>query len=98
MGPTSDNDASNVTVSGYVPLYNHDTAQYVAVSTAPVCVDYAVAADEALAQVVTSGTAYTSSDIDYTVKVFDINSAPAPGDGWKRGGGKDKKKNTYTTS
>lgn len=69
MSPTGDNDLSNVTVSGYVPLFNHETEQYVAVSTAPVCVDYRVASDETFTDVVTSGTVYTSSDIDYTIKV-----------------------------
>lgn len=69
ISPTSDNDRSNTTVSGYVPLYNHDTQQYVSVSKAPVCVDYIVASDENLTTVVDSGTAYTSSDVDYTVKV-----------------------------
>lgn len=69
ISPTSDNDQSNITVSGYVPLYNHETQQYVSVSKAPVCVDYTVATDESLSDVVDSGTAYTSSDIDYTVKV-----------------------------
>lgn len=69
ISPTADDDTSNVTVSGYVPLYNHDTQQYVSVSKAPVCVDYTVAGDEALKNVVDSGTVYTSSDVDYTVKV-----------------------------
>lgn len=69
VGPSSDNDQSNVTVSGYVPLYDHGTEQYVSMSTAPVCVDFTVASDEALTNVVTSGTVYTSSDVDYTVKV-----------------------------
>lgn len=69
VGPTNDNDPSDITVSGYVPLYSHETQQYVSVSTAPVCVDYTVASDEALEDVVDSGTVYTSSDIDYTVKV-----------------------------
>lgn len=72
MGPTSDNDRSNVTVSGYVPLYDHETDQYVSLSTAPVCVDYKVASDEALTEVVNYGTVYTSSDVDYTVKVSGI--------------------------
>lgn len=67
--PTSDNDKSNVTVSGYVPLYDHSTASYVKASKAPVCVQYKVASDKALKKVVDSGTVYTSSDIDYTVKV-----------------------------
>lgn len=69
ISPTTDDDKSNVTVSGSVPLYNHETQQYVSVSKAPVCVDYKVAEDKALENVVDSGTAYTSSDVDYTVKV-----------------------------
>jgi alkaline phosphatase D len=69
VSPTSDNDKSNVTVSGTVGLYNHDTEQYVSVSKSPVCVDYKVASDKDLSTVVDSGTVYTSSDVDYTVKV-----------------------------
>lgn len=69
ISPNSDNDKSNVTVSGYVPLYNHDTEVYVKASKAPVCVEYKVASDKELGDVVDSGKAYTSSDIDYTVKV-----------------------------
>ncbi|OCK95884.1 uncharacterized protein K441DRAFT_657864 [Cenococcum geophilum 1.58] len=69
VGPSSDNDKSNVTVSGYVPLYNHDTEEYVAVSKAPVCVEWKIATDKALTNVASSGKVYTSSDIDYTVKV-----------------------------
>ncbi|KAI0403450.1 PhoD-like phosphatase [Xylaria palmicola] len=67
--PTDDNDASNVTVSGYLPLYDHSTEQYVASSNAPVCVNWKIGISESLKRVVDSGTAYTSSDIDYTVKV-----------------------------
>ncbi|TDZ15316.1 Alkaline phosphatase D [Colletotrichum orbiculare MAFF 240422] len=67
--PTSDNDKSNVTVSGYVPLYDHSTDDYVEKSDRPVCVDWKIAASESLESVVDSGTAYTSSDVDYTVKV-----------------------------
>lgn len=76
VSPTSDNDQSNVTVSGYVPLFDHDNQQYVSVSTAPVCVEYAVAPDEALSNVVDSGTVYTSSDVDYTVKVSSFRRRP----------------------
>lgn len=67
--PQYDDDNSNITVSGTVPLYNHDTEEYVAVSVAPVCVDWKVAKDSGMKSVVSSGQAYTSSDIDYTVKV-----------------------------
>lgn len=61
-----DNVASNSTVSGYAPLYGHGPQQ---VSTAPVCVEYKVARTPDFKEVESSGTAYTSSDIDYTVKV-----------------------------
>jgi alkaline phosphatase D len=57
---------SNATVSGDVPLYNHGPVQ---VSTAPVCVEFKVARMDDFAEVESSGTAYTSSDIDWTVKV-----------------------------
>lgn len=67
--PNVDNDNSNVTVEGTVPLYNHDTKQYVRTSSNPVCLSYTVGTDEELSNVVTEGKAYTSSDIDYTVKV-----------------------------
>nr|OQO28862.1 hypothetical protein B0A51_03444 [Rachicladosporium sp. CCFEE 5018] len=69
VAPTADNDRSNVTVSGTVPLYNHLTEEYVRASTQPICVSYVVARDEDLKRVVSQGRAYTSSDIDYTVKV-----------------------------
>jgi alkaline phosphatase D len=69
VAPTSDNDASNVTVSGTVPLYNHDTDEYVKASSNPVCVEYTVSESEDLRDPVSNGKAYTSSDIDYTVKV-----------------------------
>lgn len=67
--PMMDDDKSNVTVSGYVPLYNHDVAEYVTVSHNPVCVNYKVSSSSKMSDTVYSGTAYTSSDIDYTVKV-----------------------------
>lgn len=67
--PNLDNDKSNATVEGTVPLYNHDTEQYVRTSSNPVCLSYTVATDEGLSEVVTEGKAYTSSDIDYTLKV-----------------------------
>lgn len=67
--PNLDNDRSNVTVEGTVPLYNHETKQYVRASSNPVCLSYVVGKDEELSNIVTEGKAYTSSDIDYTVKV-----------------------------
>ncbi|KAI1637272.1 PhoD-like phosphatase-domain-containing protein [Biscogniauxia mediterranea] len=67
--PSSDNDKSNVTVSGYVPLYDHSTDQYIASSNAPVCVDWKISDSDSLNNIADSGTAFTSSDIDYTIKV-----------------------------
>lgn len=64
--PMFDSVNDNSTVSGPVPLYNHGPLQ---VSTAPVCVEYKVAKTSDFAEVESSGTAYTSSDIDFTVKV-----------------------------
>ena len=69
IAPYKDNHDSNVTVSGYVPAYSHETAQYVQASKCPICVEYTVAKDEQLKDVVNCGKAYTTSDIDYTVKV-----------------------------
>lgn len=69
VGPTSDNDNSNVTVSGTAPLYDHDNAAYVAKSDAPVCVEWKISATSCFTTLADSGTVYTSSDVDYTVKV-----------------------------
>lgn len=57
----------NSTDSGYVPLYYH--GPNVSVSTAPVCVQFKVSRSPSFLVVESAGTAYTSSDIDYTVKV-----------------------------
>lgn len=64
-----DNDRSNVTVSGTAALYNHDTQQYVEASQNPICVEWTISEQEDLQNATSSGKAYTSSDIDYTIKV-----------------------------
>lgn len=64
--PMNESVDSNATVSGYVPLYNHGPKQ---VSTAPVCVEYKISKTKDFKHVECGGKAYTSSDIDYTVKV-----------------------------
>ncbi|KAI1506393.1 PhoD-like phosphatase-domain-containing protein [Biscogniauxia marginata] len=69
VAPTNDNDKSNVTVSGHVPLYDHSTEQYVASSNAPVCVEWKISDSESFDNILDSGRAFTSSDIDYTIKV-----------------------------
>ncbi|KAK2736231.1 hypothetical protein FQN57_000829 [Myotisia sp. PD_48] len=73
--PNFDNVADNSSVSGLVPLYNpvpiynKDTEEHKPVSNAPVCLDYKVAKDKKLKHVVERGSVFTSSDVDYTVKV-----------------------------
>jgi alkaline phosphatase D len=69
VAPTSDNSNSNLTVSGYAPLFDHDNEKYVAVSKAPVCVEYKVTSDKECSNVVDGGKVFTSSDVDFTVKV-----------------------------
>ncbi|KAL8898220.1 MAG: hypothetical protein Q9207_006819 [Kuettlingeria erythrocarpa] len=72
--PMSDDVRSNATITGYVPLYNpvpiygaaNDTGRP---STSPVCLTYKVGTDKSFASTADSGTVYTSSDTDYTVKV-----------------------------
>ncbi|OTA64587.1 alkaline phosphatase-like protein [Hypoxylon sp. EC38] len=68
VAPSLESDASNVTVEGTVPLYNHDTQTYINADPSPICVEWKVfsSGDE---DVVSSGQAYTTSDIDYTLKV-----------------------------
>ncbi|KAI1814111.1 alkaline phosphatase-like protein [Poronia punctata] len=71
VAPSAASDASNVTVEGPVPLYSHDTESYIQADPNPICVDWAVAPEHGLrsSAAVSSGRAYTTSDIDYTVKV-----------------------------
>ncbi|KAK6954361.1 hypothetical protein Daesc_004328 [Daldinia eschscholtzii] len=69
--PSRDSDGSNVTVEGTVPLYSHDTQVFIDADASPVCVEWKVwvNATEGEGDVVAGGEAYTTSDIDYTVKV-----------------------------
>jgi alkaline phosphatase D len=67
VAPSQASDKSNVTVEGTVALYNHETELYVKADPNPICVEWKVWEGES--KVITKGTAYTTSDIDYTVKV-----------------------------
>jgi alkaline phosphatase D len=69
VAPSLEHDRSNVTVTGYVDLYNHETEKYIQASPNPICVEYRVGTDRNFSSVVDSGKAYTTSDIDYTIKV-----------------------------
>jgi len=70
IAPSMENDRSNITVEGPVPLYSHETETYIKASSNPICVEYRIGTDKELKNVADKGTAYTTSDIDFTVKVF----------------------------
>lgn len=82
--PTSDDAHDNSTVTGTVPLYNpvpiygHENEKLPPPSTAPICVQWKIAEDKALTKVADSGTAFTSSDVDYTLKVCTPAATSSP--------------------
>jgi len=67
VSPQYDSVDDNGVVMGDVPLYYHGPEQ--TVSTAPICVEYKVSLTSDFQVVESGGKAYTSSDVDYTVKV-----------------------------
>ncbi|KAK4175993.1 PhoD-like phosphatase-domain-containing protein [Triangularia setosa] len=79
VAPSLASDLGNITVKGNVPLYSHETERYIKADPNPICVDWAVWPAtssnttkwkrQANETVVASGRAYTTSDIDYTIKV-----------------------------
>ncbi|KNG50813.1 alkaline phosphatase [Stemphylium lycopersici] len=76
IAPTLEHDRSNATVTGNVAFYNHETEKYIEASSNPICVDYRVGTDGNFSSVVDHGKAYTTSDIDYTVKIEAKNLEP----------------------
>jgi len=80
IAPTAASDPSNVTVEGAVELYSHETEKYINADANPICVQWRVWEPETKsgltdkgpgsnAKIVSKGNAYTTSDIDFTVKV-----------------------------
>lgn len=79
VAPSPASNPSNVTVEGTVALYSHETEKYIKADPNPICVEWEVweagsrrpgaGNSSSDSQVVSKGTAYTTSDIDYTVKV-----------------------------
>lgn len=69
IAPSLASDRSNVTVTGYVPFYSHETEQYIKTSPNPICVEYRIGLDKNISTTADKGTVYTTSDIDFTVKV-----------------------------
>lgn len=53
-----------------MPYFSHETEKYIKASKSPICLDWEVSSSQDMTgPVVSSGRAYTTSDIDYTVKV-----------------------------
>ncbi|KAJ4141603.1 hypothetical protein NW768_000818 [Fusarium equiseti] len=71
VAPSLESDSSNKTVDGTVGLYSHETKKYIKADPNPICVDWRVfdAKPSDGESVVSSGRVYTTSDIDYTIKV-----------------------------
>ncbi|KAK0387096.1 hypothetical protein NLU13_5409 [Sarocladium strictum] len=72
IAPSNKSDDSEVTVAGTEPLYSHETEKYIKANSNPICVEWKVFASrkgKSTGKVVRRGKAYTTSDIDYTVKV-----------------------------
>ncbi|RYP54975.1 hypothetical protein DL768_000291 [Monosporascus sp. mg162] len=75
VAPSEDSDLGDAAVSGTAPLYSHDTESFIAADPDPVCVEWRVwefgerGEGGTAGAVVASGEAYTTGDIDYTVKV-----------------------------
>ncbi|RBR10474.1 uncharacterized protein FIESC28_09469 [Fusarium coffeatum] len=68
VAPSLKSDPSNKTVDGTAGLYSHETEKYIKADSHPICVDWEVKPSDG-EKVVSSGRAYTTSDIDYTIKV-----------------------------
>jgi alkaline phosphatase D len=67
LAPSSNNTASDTVPEGVVPVYDHPEADQPSEKSA--CVEFRIASDEKLTDIVDKGTAYTTSEVDYTIKV-----------------------------
>ena len=73
IAPSSEHDRSNVTVTGNAAFYNHETEKYIKASPNPICVNYRIATDSNFTTIADHGQAYTTSDVDFTVKVKPVH-------------------------
>ncbi|KAL6356005.1 hypothetical protein LRP88_09590 [Fusarium phalaenopsidis] len=72
IAPLAKSSESTKVVDGTAGYYSHETEKYIKADPHPICLDWDVYdsdPSEGEAKRVTSGRAYTTSDIDYTVKV-----------------------------
>lgn len=76
--PTVENDKSNVTVSHDAEEFMLDNDEFVKHSKHPICVEWKISEHEDLHSPAGKGTVYTSSDIDYTIKVRGVPGCTPP--------------------
>lgn len=69
VAPSEEASQSEVTVTGPVGLYDHDNEAYVSRSAHPVCVEWRIFQEKDSTEAVDQGEVWTSSDVDWTVKV-----------------------------
>ncbi|PHH60874.1 hypothetical protein CDD81_1079 [Ophiocordyceps australis] len=74
VAPTNESNASEATVNGTAPLYSHETERFIKADAHPICVAWSVYESQGPdgrlpGHAVAAGQTYTTSDIDYTVKV-----------------------------
>ncbi|GAB1313402.1 hypothetical protein MFIFM68171_03612 [Madurella fahalii] len=66
LSPTAENVASDLVPDGVVPIY--ENCEGARPSSKAACVEFKIATDLPLSNVIDQGRAYTTSDVDYTVK------------------------------
>ncbi|KAF4499637.1 alkaline phosphatase [Fusarium agapanthi] len=71
IAPTNVSSDGTAPIDGTEPLYSHETKKFIEADPNPICVHWKVfpVGKEDSKSVVSSGKAYTTADIDYTVKV-----------------------------
>ncbi|KAK4228116.1 alkaline phosphatase D [Podospora fimiseda] len=74
LAPTTENVASDLVPGGIVPIYSDPEAAQP--SSKAACVEFQISTSKTFDTVVDSGRAYTTSDVDYTVKFEAANLQP----------------------
>lgn len=71
VAPSNASESSTAPISGTEKLFSHETEKFVEADPNPVCVDWKVYEHGKPDEVADEGQAYTTADIDYTVKVLE---------------------------
>ena len=72
VAPSNASESSTAPISGTEKLFSHETEKFIEADPTPVCVDWKVYEHGKPDEIVEEGKAYTTADIDYTVKVLDL--------------------------